>query len=294
MPNLVPAVTNGGDVDAYRRRIVAVSPVSFWPLMTFKLLPATRREDVVDAHGAGAVAGKLYPEGVTTNSEDGVSDVRSLYPALEAMQDCGLILCVHGERPGSFVLDREQDYLPVLTQIVTDFPRLRVVLEHVTTAAAVAWVSGMRDRVAATITVHHLLTTLDDVIGGSLDPHAFCKPVPKCPSDRDTLVRAAISGDPRFFLGTDSAPHSIDRKERSGCAGVFSAPVALEALVQVFEDSGRLDGLEAFASEHGARFYGIPLNEGHVSLVRDPWTVPDSYGEHRPFLAGRELRWRLA
>ena len=305
MPNLTPPVRCGRDILTYRARILAASRRSdFLPLMTFKILPSVTREDVTECFEAGAVAGKLYPVGVTTNSDDGVSDLEDLSLVFEAMQELGLILCVHGEEPGSFVLNREWDYLPRMAWLNSMFPRLRIVLEHITTSSAAMWIEQSGPMTAATITPHHLWTTLDDVIGGSLDPHAFCKPVPKGPGDREALRKAVMSGNPKFFLGTDSAPHAVDDKERCGCAGVFCAPTALESVAQLFDDMGELGKLEAFTSEFGADFYGIPRNEGFLELVQDPWVVPhrwtrltdtfrDLVPELVPFMAGKRLRWRI-
>ena len=303
MPNLTPPVADGFSVAKYRSRILhAIGSSSFEPLMTFKLLPSTTPELVRSCWEALAVAGKLYPEGVTTNSEDGVTDIRSLGPALSTMEELQMVLCVHGEKPQTFVMDREREYLKTLDWVCSQFPTLKIVLEHITTTDAVQWVRDARPGVAATITVHHLRTTLDDVIGGSLNPHLFCKPIPKRPEDLLALRAVAVSGHPRFFLGSDSAPHAVDHKERCGCAGVFSAPVALEALTEVFEEENALDRLEAFTSEHGAAFYGLPLNDGYMELVRDTWTVPMRYPTHTrtelpskfvPLLAGKKLRWRL-
>ena len=307
MPNLVPPVASGPDVIRYKLRILRVTERAggeFEPLMAFKVLPSTDADLVRQVAAAGAVAGKLYPAGVTTNSEDGVSDLEPLTLAFEAMQETGLVLCIHAELPGAFVMDRESAYLSRVAWIAERFPDLRIVIEHVTTTEACALVeSGSFPNVAATITPHHLWTTLDDVVGGSLNSHAFCKPVPKRPEDRSSLIAAATGGSPKFFLGTDSAPHSVQDKESCGCAGVFNAPVALELLAEIFEDQGALNKLEGFTSRFGAEFYGLPLNDGSLELVRETWRVPDRWIEPSssgpsvivvPFLAGRKMRWRAA
>ncbi|NJC85222.1 dihydroorotase [Planosporangium mesophilum] len=301
MPNTDPPVADADALARYRSEIVSANEWPFEPLMTIKLTAGTGDKTVRLAGEAGAVAAKLYPRGVTTNSADGVDEVDDLYPAFAAMVDVGMVLCVHGESPDAFCLDREEAFLSaVLPRITSEFPTLRVVVEHASTAAAVRWVRDHRDRtgtstVAATITVHHLLLTLDDVIGDLLSPHHFCKPVAKRPEDRAALVEAATSGDPAFFLGTDSAPHAREAKEcASGCAGVFTAPVALPVLAQVFESAGALDRLERFTSVAGAHFYGLPLNEGVVTLRRERWRVPAEYHGVVPFLADRYLDWRVS
>lgn len=293
MPNLPTPVLSGEDALAYKADIVKVAE-KLDPLMTIKLIGKTNRETILHARDVGVIAGKVYPEGVTTNSADGVRDIRDLYPIFETMEACGMVLSLHGEDPNAFCLDREVAFLNYLEDISEAFPRLKIVLEHVTTARAVDMVKQLPN-VAATITVHHLLITLDDVLGGPLRPHLFCKPIAKRPSDRQALNQAAISGNPKFFLGTDSAPHVIGLKEcASGCAGVFSAPVAMEVLAEVFEDLKALDKLEAFTSEYGAKFYGLPLNEGTITLNQEEWTVPEFYGPVVPFKAKETLRWKLA
>ncbi|MBU6389666.1 dihydroorotase, partial [Patescibacteria group bacterium] len=240
------------------------------------------------------VAGKLYPEGVTTNSEDGVNDIPALYPVFERMAKEEFILCLHGERPGVFSLDRETAFLPVLEEIATRFPNLKIVLEHVTTEAAVELVKKLPDTVAATITVHHLYLTLDDVIGDKIRPHHFCKPVAKRPEDRAALLAAATSGNPKFFLGTDSAPHAVETKEcEAGCAGVYTAPVAIPLLAEIFERQNALDQLEGFTSFFGAEWYGLPPNAAHITLQKQEWIVPDRCGTVVPFRAGKKLTWKV-
>jgi dihydroorotase len=296
MPNTLPAILTADDVVAYRKSIVQHVPkgVNFEPLMTFKVTASTKPEDIVELKSAGAVAGKLYPEGVTTNSADGVRDLKELYAVYSAMQDAGLVLCLHGEKPGVFSLDRESAFLETLQQLVADFPKLRIVLEHATTKEAVELVAALPSTVSATLTVHHLFITLDDVIGDKLNPHLFCKPIAKRESDRLALVNAAISGNPKFFLGTDSAPHAIESKECAcGAAGVYSAPVVLPALAQLFEKHSALNKLESFVSEFGSRFYGLSLNKEFLLLEKHKWTVPSEYGGVVPFMAGQELSWAI-
>jgi len=296
MPNLTPPIRTGHDVASYRERIMSAhgsERESFTPLMTFKIMPNMLPNDVAACVAAGAVAGKLYPEGVTTNSEDGVKSFFSVEPVFAELERLGAVLCLHGETPGVFCMDREKAFLHDLRKIVNDFPKLRIVLEHVTTADAVRAVREGPDTLSATITVHHLVTTLDDIVGGSLNPHNFCKPIPKRPEDMWALRHAVFDGSPKFFLGTDSAPHLVGTKEcASGCAGVFSAPCAMETLFELFEDAQVNEAvLEAFTSRNGARFYGLPQNRDTVEFVRRPCFVPAVIAGVVPFRAGQELRW---
>jgi dihydroorotase len=294
MPNLTPPVRTGAEAMAYRERILAgTSDLDFTPLMTIKLLPETTAEWVAGAKEAGVVAGKLYPQGVTTNSEDGWSEIAALDEAFAAMEEAGLVLCLHGEAPDAFCLDRELRFVEdTLPSIAERFPKLRIVLEHVSTRAGVAAVKELAN-VAGTITAHHLHLTLDDVIGGALQPHHFCKPVAKRPEDLESLVLAALDSE-SFFLGTDSAPHLREDKEcPSGCAGVYTAPVALGLVAEVFEAHDALGRLEAFTSERGARFYGVPLNEGQVTLRRGEWSVPADFAGVVPMRAGQTLAWQV-
>lgn len=294
MPNLTPPVRTGEEALAYRERILAVTEgLDFTPLMTIKVLPETTAEWVAGAKQAGVVAGKLYPQGVTTNSEDGWSEIEVLDDAFAAMEEAGLVLSLHGEAPDAFCLDRELRFVEdTLPSIAERFPKLRIVLEHVSTRAGVAAVRELSN-VAGTITAHHLHLTLDDVIGGSLHPHHFCKPVAKRPDDRDALIAAALESD-SFFLGTDSAPHLRANKEcSSGCAGLYTAPVALGLVAEVFDAQNALQHLESFTSERGARFYEVPLNEGQVTLRRGEWAVPADFGGVVPMRAGETLSWQV-
>jgi dihydroorotase len=248
------------------------------------------------------VAAKLYPANATTNSAFGVSDVRAIYAVLERMQRIGMVLCVHGEvtDPEVDMFDREAVFIDrILDPLIRDFPQLKVVLEHITTAEAADFVAGSGANIAATVTPHHLMINRNAMFDRGLRPHAYCLPVAKREKHRLAVRRAATSGSSKFFLGTDSAPHCRIAKESGcGCAGIFNAPFALEAYATVFEEEGALDRLEAFASENGPNFYGLPLNEGTVALDRLPLDVPDSLGlgdiELVPFLAGRELKWSFA
>ena len=299
MPNLKKPVLTGADAERYRGQIEDYAAKKgrpgFRPLMTIQIVDSTTPDVIRAAHAAGVVAGKLYPQGVTTNSGNGVRRIDDLCPAFEAMQDAGMTLCLHGEVPDIFSLDREERFLMTLENLAGEFPRLRIVLEHLSSAAAVRAVRKLPDAVAATITAHHLVLTLDDVVGDKLRPHHFCKPIPKRPEDRSALLEAAVSGNPKFFFGSDSAPHKAgDKHCPSGCAGVFSAPVALPLLAEIFEDCGALDRLEEFVSLNGARFYGLPPNDGSVRLVKEPWTVPERLPlDYVPFMAGETLRWKI-
>jgi dihydroorotase len=296
MPNTTPPILTVQDLVNYRETIVSElgDRTDFTPLMTFKVVPATSAAIVQDMKKAGATAGKLYPDGVTTNSEGGVTDFEALYPAYEAMEKEGIVLCLHGEMPGAFSMDRESAFLDTLRTIASDFPKLKIVLEHATTADAIACVLSLPHNVAATLTVHHLFITLDDVIGDKLNPHVFCKPIAKRPEDRDALVKAALSGNPKFFLGSDSAPHLISNKENAcGAAGVYTAPVLLPALCELFAKHDKLNLLELFTSVYGAKFYGLPLNESSITLIEESWTVPEEFQSVKPFLAGSKLSWRV-
>ncbi len=303
MPNLIPPVATAAAAEAYRDRIVEAAGPGFTPLMTCYLTDDTDADEIAAGFQRGAwVAAKLYPANATTNSALGVSDLRNIRPVLERMQAIGMVLCVHGEvtDPQVDIFDREALFIErVLAPLTSDFPDLKIVLEHITTAEAADYVGASGPNVAATVTPHHLLINRNALFERGLRPHAYCLPVAKRERHRQAVRRAAISGSPKFFLGTDSAPHSRGAKESScGCAGIFNAPFALETYAAVFEEEGALDKLEAFASENGPRFYGLPLNEGSVTLERNAAEVPDALGlddiELVPFLAGSELCWSLA
>lgn len=283
MPN-VPPILNAADVTRYRQEICALAPGSFQPLMAFKITPNTTTETIFDAHAAGAIAGKVYPLDITTGSEDGCAEIRDLFPCFDLLDQLGMVLSLHGEVPGVDDIDAETEFLPTLREIASAFPRLRIVLEHITTAEAVRVVESLPYTVAATITVHHLYLTMNDVHHGKLHPHNFCMPTAKRKRDRDALRAAATGGNPKFFLGTDTAPHEVNKKEcADGCAGVFSAPVAIPLLVQLFDEMGVLDRRWEFASGFGARHYGLPLNDGTIELVAEPWVIQERYGIVVPF-----------
>ncbi|HXG81078.1 MAG TPA: dihydroorotase [Sphingomicrobium sp.] len=299
MPNLVPPVTKVEDAAAYRDRIVAAAGEGFTPLMTCYLTDNVDPDELARGYADGVwVAAKLYPAGATTNSASGVTDIRNIYPALERMQEIGMVFCIHGEvtDPDVDVFDREAVFIDrILSSLVDDFPGLKMVLEHITTKQAAQFVADAPANVAATITPQHLHLNRNALFKGGLRPHAYCLPVIKREEHRLAVREAAVSGSPKFFLGTDSAPHAREAKESAcGCAGIFNAPYALESYAQVFEEEGALEHFEAFTSEHGARFYGLPLNEGTVTLERADHLVPDTVDGLVPFHAGETLRWRFA
>jgi dihydroorotase len=306
MPNLTPPVATVGAAIAYRDRIRAALPgdAEFTPLMTCYLTDATDPAEIEVGWTSKVFAAvKLYPAHATTNSAAGVTDFRKLYPVFETMQRLGIPLLVHGEvsDPEVDVFDRENVFIDrVLTQMLNDFPDLKVVLEHITTSEAVDFVLATGANVAATVTPHHLVINRNAMFAGGLRPHMYCLPVAKRERHRRALRRAVASGNRNFFLGTDSAPHAAHLKENAcGCAGIFNAPNALEVYARVFEEEGALDKLEAFASLNGPIFYGLPVNERRILLERLPSEVPDEIpaGEGQrvvPFLAGRRLHWRFS
>jgi len=298
MPNLVPPVTSVEAARDYRKRILEVTQPGFTPLMTCYLTDRTSPDEIARGFAEGVwTAAKLYPAGATTNSGSGVTDIRNIYPVLTRMEKIGMVLCVHGEvtDPEIDVFDREAVFIDrILTRIVSDFPELKIVLEHITTSDAADFVRS--GRVAATVTPQHLVINRNAMFAGGLRPHAYCLPVAKREEHRLAVRRLATSGLPNVFLGTDSAPHERHAKESScGCAGIFNAPFALESYATVFEEEDALDKFEAFASVNGARFYGLPLNEDLVMLERAEVEVPHEIdGGIVPFHAGETLGWRLA
>ncbi len=305
MPNLVPPVVTAAGAAAYRARILEALPreAAFTPLMTLYLTEATDPAEVVAAHAAGVVtAVKLYPAGATTNSASGVREMDRVMPVLEAMAEAGVPLCIHGEvtDPEVDIFDREAVFLTrVLEPLRRRVPGLRVVLEHVTTAEGVEYVRGSGPGIAGTLTAHHLVLTRNHLLAGGIRPHYYCLPVAKRARHRDALVAAATSGDGRFFLGTDSAPHPDGLKEHAcGCAGCFTAPVALAVVAAVFEAAGALDRLEGFVSRHGAAFYGLPENAGTLTLRRGEALPPagklvTGAGPVTVFDPGFALHWKV-
>jgi dihydroorotase len=299
MPNLVPPVTTIEAARSYAARILEATGPGFTPLMTCYLTESSEPDDLARGFDEGVwIAAKLYPAGATTNSASGVTDIRNIYPALARMETIGMVLCVHGEvvDPGVDVFDREAVFIErVLSTLAKDFPRLKIVLEHITTKEAVDFVIEASDTIAATVTPQHLIINRNALFAGGLRPHAYCLPVAKRERHRIAVRRAATSGSPKFFLGTDSAPHARSAKESAcGCAGIFNAPFALESYARVFEEEDALERLEPFASVNGANFYGLPLNEASITLERTETIVPQEIEGLVPFHAGETLPWRFA
>lgn len=304
MPNLVPPVSNAGELRAYRDRIMSAQRScerQVEPLMVLYLTDNTGPEEIICARAAGAVACKLYPAGATTNSDSGVTDIQRVYPALEAMQRVGMHFLVHGEVTDADVdvFDREKVFVDrIFSRLTTDFPELHMVLEHITTKEAVEFVMAAGPQVAATITPQHLLYDRNDMLVGGIRPHLYCLPILKRGIHRRALIEAATSGNVKFFLGTDSAPHSRETKESDcGCAGCYTAFAAIEFYAEVFEDAGALPRLEAFASHYGADFYGLPRNTDSIRLCKTEWQVPSEFKIAEdaliPLRAGERLRWQV-
>jgi dihydroorotase len=305
MPNLAQPVTTAAAAEAYRARILAALPagVTFTPLMTCYLTDHSDPDDIAQGFAAGAfVAAKLYPAKATTNSAHGVTDIAAITPVLERMAEIGMPLLIHGEvtDPAVDIFDREAVFIEtVLIPLRARLPGLKIVLEHITTEEAAAYVAGSAPGIAATVTPHHLLINRNALFAGGIRPHLYCLPVAKRERHRQALRRAVTSGNDRFFLGTDTAPHAIHTKEADcGCAGIFCAPVALETYAEIFNELDALDQLEAFASLNGPRFYGLPVNETLITLERVATEVParvaEAAGGVKPFRAGETLHWRLA
>ena len=298
MPNLVPPVTTVEAARDYRKRILEATAPGFTPLMTCYLTDDTSPDELARGHEEGVwIAAKLYPAGATTNSASGVTDIRNIYPALTRMEKLGMVLCVHGEvtDPEVDVFDREAVFIDrILLELVRNFPGLKIVFEHITTAEAVGFVEESGPNIGATVTPQHLIINRNAIFAGGLRPHAYCLPVAKREQHRLAVRKAATSGSPKFFLGTDSAPHSREAKESGcGCAGIFNAPFALESYVDVFDEEDALDRFEAFASVNGANFYGLPINEDNVTLERFYHDVPAEVAGLVPFQAGEKMRWRF-
>tara|TARA_B100000767_G_scaffold269935_1_gene292686 strand:- start:35 stop:1072 length:1038 start_codon:yes stop_codon:yes gene_type:complete len=305
MPNLSPPITNVKQAINYYNEIVEALPKGskFNPLMVLYLTDKTTKNEIIEASNASEVyAVKLYPAGATTNSDSGVTSLKNIYPALEQMQKEGVPLLIHGEVTDADVdiFDREKVFIDrTLTKLVQDFPDLKIVLEHITTKDAVDFVNECEINIAATITPHHLLTNRNHMLVGGIQPHFYCLPVLKRQSPhQESLIAAATSGSPKFFLGTDSAPHEKDQKESScGCAGIFSAHAAIELYAEAFDRAGKIEKLEGFASFFGADFYALPRNQEKITLGKDTWRTPESYNFSGsnvvPFFAGEDLSWRL-
>lgn len=293
MPNLVPPVENKADVIAYKERIMAAVPNdSFEPYMTlfYKNYDKAFLESVAEV----ITAIKLYPAGITTNSEGGVSsfDIEEMRPTLQTMSDMEIPLCVHGETAG-FVMDREAEFMSIYELLASNFPKLKIIMEHITTKEAVAMLDKY-ENLYATITVHHLLLTLDDVVGGMMKPHLFCKPIAKRPEDLDALLSVALAAHPKVMFGSDSAPHPQHKKESCGCAaGIFTAPIALQLLCEIFDQFHKLDNLQAFVSDNAQSIYGICPEFKEVTLEQRPFTVPSDYNGVVPMYAGETLSWAI-
>ncbi len=294
MPNLVPPVTTKEAVIAYKERIKeAIGNSLFDPMMTLFFKPDYSRA-FLESVRQEITAIKLYPAGITTNSEGGVSgfDVEELRPTLEAMSDLEIPLCVHGETNG-FVMDREAEFVSIYEKLAAAFPRLKIIMEHITTKESVAALEKF-ENLYATITVHHLYITLDDVAGGMLQPHLFCKPIAKRPEDREALLKVALEAHPKVMFGSDSAPHPKDAKESCGCAaGVFTAPIALQLLTQLFANHGKLENLQAFVSDNAKRIYNITPPSKRVTLVKEPFEVPSDYNGVVPMFAGEKIDYTI-
>ncbi len=302
MPNLKPPLTTVSSLLEYRRRIVAAleKPNDFVPYMTLYINESMSADELVLAKNAAFILGaKLYPAGATTHSEAGVHSVRALYALFEVMQDLDLVLQIHGEVTHGDIFEREALFIEeTLLPLTRDFPKLRIVLEHISSQAAVDFISTASEYLAATITPHHLLYNRNQLLAGGIKPHFYCLPILKHERDQRALQHAAVSGNSHFFAGTDSAPHLRDQKESAcGCAGIFSAPYALAMYTEVFEQLGRLDRLNAFMSQFGANFYGLPVNQGEIELVKKPQRIPDvlnfDFGQIVPVGAGTVLQWSV-
>jgi dihydroorotase len=295
MPNTVPPIASKGEIEAYRAEIAAALGEdcgALEPLMTFKLLPGMSAQTVRDCAVAGAIAGKYYPIGSTTNASDGVSDPSEIGDALAAMEEAGIVLSIHAEDPSSPILEREAAFIPVLERIIGSHPRLKIVVEHISTAALLEYVLASPKRVAGGITAHHLALSLDDFMGDNLDPHLYCKPTLKRAADRDALREAVFRGERKLFFGSDSAPHPRAAKECGRPAsGIYSSPCAIQALASLFDEAGALAELDPFLSLRGADFYGLPRSEGVLYLEKRPWIVPVEVDGAVPMLAGKTLAW---
>ncbi len=304
MPNLVPPVMNAQQIIDYKARILAQRPAGsqFEPLMVLYLTDNTSADDIRAAKAAGAIACKLYPAGATTNSDSGVTDLKNVYPALEAMQAEGMLFLLHGEVTDADIdiFDREKAFIDrTLVGLAKDFPNLKMVMEHITTKDAVEFVASAGDNIAATITAHHLLFNRNHMLAGGIRPHYYCLPILKRNIHQQALIAAATSGNPKFFLGTDSAPHAKDKKEAAcGCAGAYTAFHAIELYATIFDQAGALDKLENFASVYGPDFYGLPRNTDTITLEKTDWQLPEQLplGQDTlvPLMAGETLHWKKA
>ena len=293
MPNTLPPITSTDVVKKYHDELKDVgTDLEF--LMTFRIMPDMVPNTIMELRKAGAIAGKLYPQGVTTNSEDGVLNIDGLFPVFSTMQEQNLVLCLHGEAPEVPDMERESAFFPTLKKIHKNFPKLRIVLEHVSTKEAVECVRELGEKIAATITVHHLYLTTADVRNDHFNPFHFCAPICKSKKDREALRAAAMSGNPKFFFGSDSAPHlKKDKEGEHPKPGIYTTPVALPMLAELFELNGKLERLENFTSRFGAGFYQLPLNKSSLTMQKKSWIVPDEYFGVVPLKEGESLQWRV-
>ena len=293
MPNTIPPLVTPKDILEYRKTAENACP-GLTVQTAFRLMPDMSSKDIDGLAEAGIPAGKYYPDGATTNSQNGISHWHQIRDALAAMEKNGLILCIHGEEPDAPVLERERAFLPAFLEIRRTFPGLKMILEHVSTADGVRLVKVDDGPTAATVTPQHLMFTLDDLLGGLLNPHLFCKPVLKLQADREAIEEAVLSGDRRFFFGSDSAPHAEELKHSDSCpAGVYSAPILLPLLAQYFDRKGKLDMMKPFLCDFGREFYGAEPNPGTVKLVKNQWTVPNVSEGCVPLMAGQTLDWQV-
>ena len=294
MPNLIPPVTSLEMVKEYKKEILESIDEEFVPYMTL-FFKDSYDEEFLKSIKDEVLAIKLYPSGITTNSEGGANlqDLTSLYPVLKLMSELQIPLCVHGESEG-FVMDREKEFVEVYESLAKTFPKLKIIMEHITTKNSVELLDKF-ENLYATITLHHLLITLDDVAGGFLKPHLFCKPIAKRPEDRAALLEVALKAHPKVMFGSDSAPHPLHAKESCGCAaGVFTAPIALQALAQLFEKEGYLENLESFVSLNAQKIYNITPIEKRIKLIKKEFKVPEKYGDVVPMFAGKTLSWSIS
>lgn len=295
MPNTSPPIDSVERLVYYRNKIAECAGSDFSPLMSFKLIPGMCPDLAFSFKQVGALIGKLYPRGVTTNSEEGADSLEPFYPFFEAMEKVDLVLSVHGEDPSAPVFQRERRFLKELEEVIRLFPHLRVVMEHLSTEESVAFIQAQTNRVAATLTVHHLWFTMDDLMGGAFNPHLFCKPILQTAVDREALRKAAFSGDSHFFFGSDSAPHLVEKKEGGKvAAGSYSSPIAMAALATLFEQHQNLDKLENFTSYFGSQFYQLDPNDSTLTLIKEKWKVPCQYHGVVPLFADSELEWKVA
>lgn len=300
MPNLIPPLITTQDIEQYKKRVSDYIPTDFTPFFTLYLTEETEAEDLEQAAKSSDILGaKLYPKGATTHSDAGISSLKKLYPLLEIMQTKDLVLQIHGESVTDDIFHREKTFIENdLMPLTKAFPKLRIVLEHISTKAACDFVSSSPTRIAATITIHHLLYNRNHMLSGGIKPHLYCLPILKSETNQKAIQAAALSGDPSFFLGTDSAPHGIEDKESScGCAGIYSAPYALPLYASFFDKHDRLNKLESFAAHYGADFYGLPRNDKTITLTKKPQTIPTSlrFGDKtvKPIAAGESIDWSV-